>query len=66
MALLKAQGVNKIIALGHSGIDVDISLAKNIPDLDIIIGGHTNTFLYTGACVFYLMLLRIGYVCFGM
>ena len=46
--LLKAKGVNKFIALGHSGIEVDIEIAKSIPDIDIVIGGHTNTFLYSG------------------
>ncbi|KAJ8023884.1 5'-nucleotidase [Holothuria leucospilota] len=41
-------GVNKIIALGHSGYDKDIELAKNIVGIDIIVGGYTDTFLYTG------------------
>eukprot|EP00794_Sanderia_malayensis_P002836 gene2836-3279_t len=45
---LIARGVNKIIALGHSGIDMDIKIARSIPEIDIVIGGHTNTFLYTG------------------
>eukprot|EP00112_Aurelia_sp_Birch-Aquarium-sp1_P006842 Seg1748.4 transcript_id=Seg1748.4/GoldUCD/mRNA.D3Y31 product=5'-nucleotidase protein_id=Seg1748.4/GoldUCD/D3Y31 len=45
---LKAKGINKFIALGHSGIEMDIAIAKNIPDIDIVVGGHTNTFLYTG------------------
>ena len=45
---LKAKGITKFIALGHSGIEVDIEIAKSIPDIDIVIGGHTNTFLYTG------------------
>ncbi|GJQ72434.1 hypothetical protein Trydic_g3510 [Trypoxylus dichotomus] len=43
---LKAQGVNIIIGLGHSGYGVDQILAANIDDLDIIVGGHTHTFLY--------------------
>ena len=45
---LKTKGVNKFIALGHSGIEMDIEIAKSVPDIDIVIGGHTNTFLYTG------------------
>ena len=48
MKILKRRGINKFIALGHSGIEVDIEIAKSIPDIDIVIGGHTNTFLYTG------------------
>ena len=46
--MLKRKGINKFIALGHSGIEVDIEIAKSVPDIDIVIGGHTNTFLYTG------------------
>ncbi|XP_065056302.1 snake venom 5'-nucleotidase-like [Rhopilema esculentum] len=48
VSFLKTQGVNKFIALGHSGIEMDIEIAKSVPDIDIVIGGHTNTFLYTG------------------
>ncbi|XP_035530589.1 snake venom 5'-nucleotidase-like [Morone saxatilis] len=45
---LKTLGYNKIIALGHSGFDVDKKIAKNVRGVDVVIGGHTNTFLYTG------------------
>ncbi|MDD6209594.1 MAG: bifunctional UDP-sugar hydrolase/5'-nucleotidase [Bacteroidales bacterium] len=33
------------IALTHIGIDNDIKLAKKMPELDWIIGGHSHTFL---------------------
>uniref|UniRef100_A0A8C4DDW2 5'-nucleotidase n=1 Tax=Dicentrarchus labrax TaxID=13489 RepID=A0A8C4DDW2_DICLA len=46
---LKTLGYNKIIALGHSGFDVDRKIAKYVRGVDVVIGGHTNTFLYTGA-----------------
>lgn len=45
---LEVLGYNKIIALGHSGFDVDQQIAKRVRGVDIVIGGHTNTFLYTG------------------
>ncbi|NXD67314.1 5NTD nucleotidase, partial [Eolophus roseicapillus] len=45
---LTAMGVNKIIALGHSGFTVDKNIAQKVKGVDIVIGGHTNTFLYTG------------------
>ncbi|KAK9956333.1 hypothetical protein ABG768_014075 [Culter alburnus] len=45
---LTALGVNKIIALGHSGFKVDKKIAKEVRGVDVVIGGHTNTFLYTG------------------
>ncbi|XP_035687503.1 snake venom 5'-nucleotidase-like isoform X3 [Branchiostoma floridae] len=45
---LQGQGVNKLIALGHSGIDADITIARQVPGLDLVVGGHSNTFLYNG------------------
>ncbi|KAI4475036.1 hypothetical protein M0802_015322 [Mischocyttarus mexicanus] len=45
---LKEQGVNILIALGHSGFNVDKKIAKEVEDIDLVIGGHTNTFLYRG------------------
>ncbi|KAJ8315632.1 hypothetical protein KUTeg_007782 [Tegillarca granosa] len=45
---LKAAGVNKIIGLGHYGYGEDQKLARSVTDLDLIVGGHTHTFLYTG------------------
>lgn len=45
---LETLGFNKIIALGHSGFDVDKDIAKRVRGIDVVIGGHTNTFLYTG------------------
>ena len=45
---LKRQGINIFIALGHSGFDVDKKIAAEVEDLDLVIGGHTDTFLYTG------------------
>uniref|UniRef100_A0A8D2KW63 Snake venom 5'-nucleotidase n=1 Tax=Varanus komodoensis TaxID=61221 RepID=A0A8D2KW63_VARKO len=46
---LTTLGVNKIIALGHSGFTVDKRIAQKVKGVDVVIGGHTNTFLYTGA-----------------
>uniref|UniRef100_A0A3P9AU01 5'-nucleotidase n=1 Tax=Maylandia zebra TaxID=106582 RepID=A0A3P9AU01_9CICH len=37
----------QIIALGHSGFTVDQMIAKKVRGVDVVIGGHTNTFLYT-------------------
>ncbi|XP_029981819.1 5'-nucleotidase [Sphaeramia orbicularis] len=45
---LQTLGYNKIIALGHSGFDMDKEIAKRVRGVDVVIGGHTNTFLYTG------------------
>lgn len=45
---LRTLGVNKIIALGHSGFKVDQEIAKKVRGVDVVIGGHSNTFLFTG------------------
>ncbi|KAH8297418.1 hypothetical protein KR044_011477, partial [Drosophila immigrans] len=42
---LKEQGVNIIIALGHSGYQKDQEIARDCPEVDIVIGGHSHTFL---------------------
>lgn len=47
-AELKRQGVNILIALGHSGLNRDREIAAQCPDLDLVIGGHSHTFLFSG------------------
>ena len=42
---LKKQNVNKIIALTHVGYPRDLAAIAKIPDVDVVVGGHTNTFL---------------------
>uniref|UniRef100_A0A182P8Z7 Apyrase n=1 Tax=Anopheles epiroticus TaxID=199890 RepID=A0A182P8Z7_9DIPT len=46
---LKSQGVHILIALGHSGLERDKEIAAQCPDVDLVIGGHSHTFLYSGA-----------------
>ncbi|MDQ0458070.1 bifunctional metallophosphatase/5'-nucleotidase [Rhizobium paknamense] len=41
---LKAEGVNKIIALTHVGYHRDMQIAQ-IPDVDVVVGGHSHTLL---------------------
>ena len=42
---LTRMGVNKIIVLSHSGYGVDIKVDAQTTGVDIIVGGHTNTYL---------------------
>ncbi len=42
---LTAAGVNKIIVLSHSGYNVDKRVAAETTGVDVIVGGHTNTYL---------------------
>ena len=45
---LKGLGVDIIIAVGHAGYVVDQDLARRVAELDLVVGGHSHTFLYTG------------------
>lgn len=45
---LDKEGVKIIIALGHSGYETDKKIAKEVPLVDLVVGGHTNTFLWNG------------------
>jgi len=47
---LKADGVEILIALGHSGYELDLKMAKEIEEIDVVVGGHSHTFLWTGKC----------------
>lgn len=45
---LRSQGVGVIIVLSHCGLDVDRIMAAKCPLIDVIVGGHSHTFLYSG------------------
>ncbi|OWV66307.1 multifunctional 2',3'-cyclic-nucleotide 2'-phosphodiesterase/5'-nucleotidase/3'-nucleotidase [Rhizobium sp. R339] len=42
---LKGQGVNKIIALTHVGYPRDLAVIAKIPDVDVVVGGHSHSLL---------------------
>lgn len=42
---LQEMGIDKIIALGHVGYAGDMELARAIDGVDIIVGGHSHTYL---------------------
>ena len=42
---LKAEGVNKIIALTHVGYPREKEMIAKIPGVDVVVGGHTHTLL---------------------
>lgn len=46
---MKAQGANIIIVLSHCGYDVDKIIAEKAgSEIDVIVGSHSHTFLFTG------------------
>jgi 5'-nucleotidase len=42
---VKALGVNKIIALTHIGYPRELAVIAKIPDIDVVVGGHSHTLL---------------------
>ncbi len=42
---LTAEGFEFIVAVTHMGIENDIELAKKVPAIDLIIGGHSHTYM---------------------
>ena len=45
---VSALGVNILIAVGHSGYDADQRIAQDCPDIDVVVGGHSHSFLFSG------------------
>lgn len=46
--VLKQSGVHIIIALTHVGYRRDIEIAREIPEISLVVGGHSHSFLFTG------------------
>ncbi|MFW6105101.1 MAG: bifunctional metallophosphatase/5'-nucleotidase, partial [Chloroflexota bacterium] len=46
---LKEQGADVIVGITHSGVDEDRELAREVPGIDVIVGGHTHDALYEPA-----------------
>lgn len=49
VADLERQGVRHIVALTHLGLPEDRALARSVDGVDIIVGGHTHTYLGEGS-----------------
>lgn len=45
VAELEAMGINKIVALSHAGFGRDRQVAAAVDGIDVIVAGHTNTYL---------------------
>ncbi len=42
---IESKGVNKIIVLSHVGLNKDMEIAAAVPGIDVIVGGHSHTYL---------------------
>lgn len=40
---LKKQGVNKIVVVSHCGLELEKQMAESLPDVDVVVGGHSHT-----------------------
>lgn len=40
---VEAKGINHIVAVTHCGTDFDQQMSRAIPEIDVIIGGHSHT-----------------------
>ncbi|CAH1733426.1 unnamed protein product [Aphis gossypii] len=45
---LKKAGVDFIIALGHSGLEMDKRVAREVDGVDAVVGGHSHSYLNSG------------------
>ena len=44
---LHDEGTDIIVAIGHSGYDKDKEVAASVPHLDVIVGAHSHSFLFS-------------------
>ena len=49
VAELEAQGIRHIIAVTHLGLERDKELARSVNGVDVIVGGHSHTYLGPGS-----------------
>ncbi|KAM7307456.1 protein 5NUC [Ixodes scapularis] len=45
---LKQEQVKFYVVISHVGFELDKKIAAEVEEIDLVVGGHTNTFLYTG------------------
>jgi 5'-nucleotidase / UDP-sugar diphosphatase len=61
VAALRGQA-DIIVALSHAGEDVDQRLAEQVPEIDVIVGGHSHTRLPSGEMVWHSQDLKVSSV----
>ncbi|MDD3095045.1 MAG: bifunctional UDP-sugar hydrolase/5'-nucleotidase [Candidatus Neomarinimicrobiota bacterium] len=42
---LNKRGLHTFVVISHMGLDLDRELAKAVPEIDLIVGGHSHTFM---------------------
>lgn len=51
VAKLRNAGVEFIIALGHSGLEMDRRVAREVDGIDAVVGGHSHSYLISGKTI---------------
>lgn len=59
VAKLKNSGVEFIIALGHSGLEMDRKVASQVAGIDAVVGGHSHSYLCNGKSVGFFFFLYL-------
>lgn len=49
-----------VIVLSHNGLDNDVKLAEAVPDIDVIVGGHSHTVLENTREVNHTLIVQAG------
>jgi 5'-nucleotidase len=57
---LQAEGKGPIVVLSHLGLENDRRLAQSLPELDVIIGGHSHSLLPDGEWVDGVLVAQTG------
>lgn len=60
---LRSVGCDIVIALAHQGYERDLLMAEAVPEIDVIVGGHSHTFLDQPARVGNVVVTQNG--CWG-
>jgi len=61
VAALRAGGADLIVALTHSGDREDVELARDVPGIDVIVGGHSHTVLHEPIIEGKTIIVQAGY-----
>jgi 5'-nucleotidase len=57
---LRREGAGPLVALSHLGLENDRKLAQSLPELDVIIGGHSHSTLPDGEMVNGVLVAQAG------
>jgi len=58
---LKEEGCHAIIVLSHLGIDLERILAQGIQEADVLVGGHSHTFMKAPETYGHVLLNQVGF-----